>query len=471
MAVEGGLGHGNNGDQARGRAFMMGAGEARQDPNIVTGTFTLDSHYATTLSDFGADYSFVSTTFMPLLDIEPSHLEIEGHTFDIDLIPFGHGSFDMIVEWTGCPDTRLRLIAPSREIEFRIDLIPGAIPVAKSPYCLAPSEMEELSSQLRELQDKDLRSGYHQLRVHEDDIPKTAFRTRYGHFDFTIMPFGLTNAPATKEEHEMHLGLTREKVGQFLGHVINGDGLHVDTNKIEAGEEQEIAFQTLKDKLCNAPILALPDGSEDFVAQNEASETVNAPAEMLRGLDDQIKRRSDGALYYLDRIWKDIALYDSKCLTCSKIKAEHQRPSSLLQQPEILEWKWERITMDFITKLPRTENGHDAIWVIVDRLTKSAHFLPIREDFKRIALSVTSASASLIYPISTDDYEVAPAAGQEGVGADANPFPDDAELNIQLDNITTSGVGWVALLHFVHVTLLKVADVPGSWKLVSIPVS
>ncbi|GJU71239.1 putative reverse transcriptase domain-containing protein [Tanacetum coccineum] len=376
----------------------------------------------------------------------------------------------------------------------------------------------------------DLRSGYHQLRVHEDDIPKTAFRTRYGHFDFTIMPFGLTNAPATKEEHEMHLGLILELLKkeklyakfskcefwlqevQFLGHVINGDGLHVDTSKIEAvknweahrtpseGEEQEIAFQTLKDKLCNAPILALPDGSEDFVvyydasglrlgcvlmqrrkviayasrqlkiheknyttydlelgavvfalkiwrdylygtksnysttmtarfaiilAQNEASETVNAPGEMLRGLDDQIKRRSDGALYYLDRIWvpltgnvrtlimdeahksrysvhpgvdkmyydlrdmywwlgikKDIALYVSKCLTCSKIKAEHQRPSSLLQQPEIPEWKWERITMDFITKLPRTGNGHDAIWVIVDRLTKSAHFLPIREDFK-----------------------------------------------------------------------------------------
>ncbi|GKE20895.1 reverse transcriptase domain-containing protein [Tanacetum coccineum] len=162
-----------------------------------------------------------------------------------------------------------------------------------------------------------------------------------------------------------------------------------------------------------------------LAAQNEASEAVNAPAEMLRGLDDQMERRSDGALYYLDRIWvpltgdvrtlimdeahksrysvhpgadkmyydlrdmywwpgmkKDIALYVSKCLTCSKIKAEHQRPSGLLQQPEIPEWKWERIAMDFITKLPRTGNGHDAIWVIVDRLTKSAHLLPICEDFK-----------------------------------------------------------------------------------------
>ncbi|GKE57602.1 putative reverse transcriptase domain-containing protein [Tanacetum coccineum] len=146
---------------------------------------------------------------------------------------------------------------------------------------------------------------------------------------------------------------------------------------------------------------------------------------MLRGLDEQMERRIDGALYYLDRIWvpltgdvrtlimeeahkskylvhpgadkmyydlrdmywwpcikKDIALWVSKCLTCSKVKAEHQRPSGLLQQPEIPKWKWDRIAMDFVTKLPRTSSGHDSIWVIVDRLTKSAHFLPMRENYK-----------------------------------------------------------------------------------------
>ncbi|GJV71107.1 putative reverse transcriptase domain-containing protein [Tanacetum coccineum] len=149
--------------------------------------------------------------------IKGCRLEIDGHVFDIDLIPFRHGSFDVII---GLP--------PLREIEFQIELILGATLVAKSPYRLAPSELEELSGQLKELQDKelnkliiknryplsrindlfdqlqgsqffskiDLRSGYHQLRVHEDDIPNTAFRTHYRHFEFTVMPFGLTNALA-----------------------------------------------------------------------------------------------------------------------------------------------------------------------------------------------------------------------------------------------------------------------------------
>ncbi|GJS04131.1 reverse transcriptase domain-containing protein [Tanacetum coccineum] len=87
-------------------------------------------------------------------------------------------------------------------------------------------------------------------------------------------------------------------------------------------------------------------------------------------------------MYWWPGIKKDIAEYVSKCLTCLKVKNEHQRPSGLLQQPEIPVWKWEGIVMDFMTKLPRTSSGHDIIWVIMDRLTKSAHFLPMREDYK-----------------------------------------------------------------------------------------
>ncbi|GJV62263.1 putative reverse transcriptase domain-containing protein [Tanacetum coccineum] len=210
MAIEGGQSSGNNGNQARRRAFVIGVNEACQDPNIVTGTFTLNNHYATTLFDSGADYSFVFTTFILVLDIEPNNLgfsyeieiangqlveinkgirgcklDIEGHIFDIDLIPFGHGSFDLIVrmDWLSRerPEEKVRHLLsvkvkeqtlkdivlvrnfsevfpddlsglpPSREIKFRIDLILGAMPIVKSPYRLTPSKMEELSSQLREL--------------------------------------------------------------------------------------------------------------------------------------------------------------------------------------------------------------------------------------------------------------------------------------------------------------------------------
>nr|GEY98192.1 retrotransposon protein, putative, Ty3-gypsy subclass [Tanacetum cinerariifolium] len=83
-------------------------------------------------------------------------------------------------------------------------------------------------------------------------------------------------------------------------------------------------------------------------------------------------------LYWWPNMKAEIATYVSKCLTCAKVKAKHQRPSGLLQQPEIPVWKWERITMDFIIGLPRTPSGYDSIWVIVDRLTKSAHFLPVK---------------------------------------------------------------------------------------------
>ncbi|GJS75989.1 putative reverse transcriptase domain-containing protein [Tanacetum coccineum] len=265
----------------------------------------------------------------------------------------------------------------ARPVEFQIDLIPGAAPVARAPYRLALSEMKELSEQLQELSDKgfirpssspwgapilfvkkkdgsfrmcidyrelnklivknhyplpriydlfdqlqgfsiyskiDLRSGYHHLRVREQNILKTAFQTRYGHYEFQVMPFGLTNTLAVfmdlmnrvckpyldkfvtifiddiliyskdKKEHEEHLKailelLKKEKLFakfskckfwipkvQFLGHVIDSRGV-----KFDWGEKEENAFQLLKQKLCSAPILALPKGSEDFVVYCDAS--------------------------------------------------------------------------------------------------------------------------------------------------------------------------------------------------------
>nr|GFA88056.1 putative reverse transcriptase domain-containing protein [Tanacetum cinerariifolium] len=130
MAIEGGHVRGNNGNLTHRRAFVIRAEEARQDPNIVRGTFTLNNPYATTLFNSSADYSFVSTTFIPVLDIEPSNI---GCSYEIEI------ANGQLIE--------INKVTRSCKLEIKV-------PVAKSPYRLAPSEMEELSSQLRELQDK-----------------------------------------------------------------------------------------------------------------------------------------------------------------------------------------------------------------------------------------------------------------------------------------------------------------------------
>ncbi|GJS63890.1 putative reverse transcriptase domain-containing protein [Tanacetum coccineum] len=348
---------------------------------------------------------------------------------------------------------------PTRQVEFQINLIPGAAPVARAPYRLALSEMKELSDQLQELSDKGfIRPSYHQLRVREEDIPKMAFRTRYGHYEFQVMPFGLTNAPANKKEHEEHLKeilelLKKEelyakfsKCEFWLPKIAKSMTKLIQKGvKFDWGDKQEAAFQLIKQKLCSAPILALPEGSEDFIVYCDASikglgavlmqrekllsdydceiryhpgkENVgsdalsckernkplrvralvmtialNLPKQILNaqteaGKPENMKNEDVGGvgypdmkkLYWWPNMKADIATYVSKCLTCAKVKAEHQRSSGLLVQPEIPQWKWDNIIMDFITKLPKSSQGYDTIWVIVGRLTKSAIFVPMRE--------------------------------------------------------------------------------------------
>nr|GFA69861.1 retrotransposon protein, putative, Ty3-gypsy subclass [Tanacetum cinerariifolium] len=436
----------------------------------------------------------------------------------------------------------------TRPVEFQIDLIPGAAPVAQAPYLLAPSEMKELSEQLQELSEKgfirpssspwgapvlfvkkkdgslrmcidyrelnkltvknrhplpriddlfdqlqgssvylkiDLRSGHHQLRVREQDVPKTAFKTRYGHYEFQVMPFGLTNAPA------VFMDLMNRVCKPYLDKfviVFIDDILIYSKDEKEHKEHLKAILELLKKeklyakfskyefwipkKLCSAPILALPKGSEDFVVYYDASykdlgavlmqrEKVIAYASRKQKVHEQNYTTHNlelGSVVFALKIWRhylygtkcsvftdhkslqhildqkelnmrqrrwlellsdyncniryhpgkanvvadalsrkerieplrklywwpnmkaNISKYVSKWLTCAKVKAEHQRPSGLLVQPTIPKWKWDNIMMDFITKLPKSPQGFDTIWVIMDQLAKSAHFLPIREN-------------------------------------------------------------------------------------------
>nr|GEX81395.1 putative reverse transcriptase domain-containing protein [Tanacetum cinerariifolium] len=285
VAVNGGQGRGNQGNHARGRAFMLEAEEARQEQNIITGMDWLSDHKAKIICH-------EKVVRIPLLDSKVLRVLGEKSKEKIRKLMSAKANEkkqEEIVVVRDFPKVfpdDLSGLPLVREIEFQIKLIPGPMPVAKSPYRFVPSELKELSVNSKSSKTKyfskiDLRSGYHQLRVHEENILKTTFRTRYGHFEFTVMPFGLTNAPAAVKNWEALKTLS--KVRSFLG---------------------------------------------------------------LSG--------------YYCRFIENF----------SKIA----KPLTVLTQ--------KRIAMGFVTKLPRTSSGHDTIWVIVDRLTKSTHFLPMREDYK-----------------------------------------------------------------------------------------
>ncbi|GJT34510.1 putative reverse transcriptase domain-containing protein [Tanacetum coccineum] len=379
-------------------------------------------------------------------------------------------------------------LPPPRQVEFRIELVPGAAPVARAPYRLAPSELNELSDQLKDLLEKgfihpssspwgapvlfvkkrdrsfrmcidyrelnkltvknrypllriddlfdqlqgssvyskiDLRSGYHQLQIREEDIPITSFRTRYGHYEFQVILFGLTNAPANKEEHKKQLKnilelLKKEQLYakfskcnfwlelvQFLGHVIHNKGVYVDPAKVEAirnwsapttptevrqflglagyyrrfiegfsliskpltkltqknkkyewGTEEDEAFQTMKHKLCSAPILALPEGTENFVVYCDASHkgygaVLMQKEKVIMYASQQLKKHEDnytthdlelGVVVFALRLWRNY-LYGTKCT----MYTDHKSLQYILDQKELnmRQQRWIELLSDY----------------------------------------------------------------------------------------------------------------------------
>ncbi|GKD95031.1 putative reverse transcriptase domain-containing protein, partial [Tanacetum coccineum] len=237
-------------------------------------------------------------------------------------------------------------LSPPRKVEFRIDLIPGAAPVARAPYRLAPSEMKGLSEQLQELSEKGFirpssspwgaPSGYHHLHIREEDIPITAFRTRYGHYEF-------------------------QKNKSYMW-----------------GDDEEEAFQTLKLKLCSAPILSLPEGSEDFVVYCDASlkgfgavlmqrEKVIAYASRQLRKNEENYTTHDlelGAVVFALRLWRHY-LYGTKYT----VYTDHKILQYILDQKELnmRQRRWIELLSDYdcvIRYHPRKAN------VVADALSR-----------------------------------------------------------------------------------------------------
>ncbi|KAJ9567039.1 hypothetical protein OSB04_003005 [Centaurea solstitialis] len=699
--------------KARARAFQITAEEARDEPDVVTGIFLVNSQPTRILFDSGATNSFVSHDFVRYMKSVPFILPIpftvdtangvtlvadrvfrdcslvlDNHDFLVDLISIDIRGFDVVIglhffhgyvldatkevkkivkdvpivgEYPDVFPDDLPGLPPDRQVEFRIDLVPGASPIAKTPYRLAPAEMKEMMSQLQELLDKGFirpsaspwgapvlfvkkKDGSFRMCIDYRELNKVTIKNKYplpriddlfdqlqgaSYFSKIDLRSGYHQLKS-EEEHATHLReilelLRKERLYakfskckfwlrqlQFLGHVISGDGVSVDSTKIEAiqkweqpknpsevrsflglagyyrrfirdfskiavpltsltrkdvkfewTEAQDKAFQTLKDCLTNAPILALPEGSEDFVVYSDASllglgcvlmqrgkviayasrqlkeyekkypthdleraavvfalklwrhylygtkcqlytdhkslkylfdqqtlnmrqqramelikdydceilyhpgkanvvadalsrktyvgllcyvithisvkpnlfddirkwqiealKSENIKAERMVGYVNSLSEDGRGLKVFKARIWvprlggmrdvvlaeahklrlsihpgstkmyqdlrldywwpgmkTDIGRYVEKCTTCLQVKAEHQKLYGSLQPLGVPMWKWEELTMDLVTKLPKTQRQHDSIWVIVDRLTKSALFLPVRESY------------------------------------------------------------------------------------------
>nr|GEU38977.1 putative reverse transcriptase domain-containing protein [Tanacetum cinerariifolium] len=481
--------------EARGKAYAIGRGDANPGFNVVMVTFFLNNHYASVLFvwesiEVSSNRRITKTNAV----LRGCTIGLLGHPFNIDLIPVDLGIFDVIInmDWLAnnhamivCDEKIVRIpfgdeiqivqedrsgkkkkstvsIISCMKTQKYMEKVPSATPMARAPYKLAMSKMQELSAQLQELSDKgflqgssvylkiDLKSGYYQLRVHNEDIPKTSFTTCYGHYEFQVMPFGLANAlvklcsapilalPEGSENFMVycdasHKGfgvmlMQKERVIAYVSHQLKIHKKNYTTHDLELGavvfalkiwrhylyvtkyvmftdhkRKENVVVDAFSRKERIKPLrvralvmkIGLNLRVEILKAQNEARKEENYGTEDLCGMIKKLEPHADGTLclnrrswipnlgnlrgvimheshkskhsihpgsdkmyqdlkklYWWPNIKAMIATYVGKRLTCAKVKAEYQKPSGLL----------------------------NTIWVIVDRLTKSAHFLPMKEN-------------------------------------------------------------------------------------------
>ncbi|GJR78284.1 putative nucleotidyltransferase, ribonuclease H [Tanacetum coccineum] len=251
-------------------------------------------------------------------------------------------------------------IPPIRDVEFNIELIPGA---EQSPkllsHLLAPIELK---------------------KEHEEQSPLFLQ-------DFTTREIILPSFPTCEfwllpqycSEGFFMIALPLTQATRKGGFKIDSDASKEGSWVFGINYETEVWLELLKD-------YDTTSSTSGYKAVRWMTENSGAIIQEIideqdyRG-DEDVSRHDLKQHFWWSGMKRDVATFVSKCLTCQQVKIEHQRASGLLQPLEIPVWKWDEISMDFVTGLPRTQRKHDAIWVVVDRLTKSAHFLPIRKDY------------------------------------------------------------------------------------------
>uniref|UniRef100_J3KVA3 Integrase catalytic domain-containing protein n=1 Tax=Oryza brachyantha TaxID=4533 RepID=J3KVA3_ORYBR len=425
----------NNNKVVRGRVNHISAEEAEAAPDIILSTFLVNSIPATVLFYSGDSHSFISRSFVwkhklrvenlsnPMMISTPGSqmscnlfspsvsIEIQGISFLANPILLNSKNLDVILrmDWL-TKNSRQQVIfqakvaltkesllnqttleeipvvkeypdvfpedlpgmPPNRDIEFRIDLVPGTTPISKRPYRMAANELAEVKKQLEELREK----GYIRPSTSPWGVP-IIFVEKKDKTKMMCVDYRALNE--TKEEHEGHLRLVLNKLREhqlyakfskcdfwlsevkFLGHVISAQGVAVDPTNVEAVSNWTAPKSVTQ--VCSFLGLA------GYYRRTQETHSIRCPREPILNPARQ---------------HEDVLGPESQIL---RVKGEHQRPAWLLQPLKIPEWKWEDSRMedsrmDFIIGLPRTQSGYDSIWVIIDRLTKVAHFIPVNSTYR-----------------------------------------------------------------------------------------